>query len=162
MPEEALLIGLSQIGATFAGFVAIFLIFVRRDGRFSPADALRIRALIYTSLLVILTSLIPVMMTFVVGEDVLWQRSAQLALAIGVMSIVDVARAHAAMTKADVADIVLLHAVITYGLAFAAAALVAILAFGLAAGSALYLIAVMLTLVSVVVTFITLAFKNLF
>ena len=162
MAEEGFLIGVAQLGATFVGFVAIFLIFVRKDGRFSPAEALRIRALIYTSLLVVLTSLIPVMMSFVVSEGALWQISAQLALLLGLISIADVVRAHLAMTKADRAELVLLHAVITYGLALAATALVAALAFGLAAGSAPYVLAVMLTLVSVATTFITLAFKNLF
>lgn len=162
LAEEAILIGLSQLGATFAGFVAIFLIFVRKDGRFSPADALRIRALIYTSLLVVLTGLIPLAMSFVVDASALWRASGALALGVGALSIVDVARCHAAMTKEDRREIVLIHAVVTYGLAFTATALVAALALGLVAGSGPYVIALMLTVANVVTTFITLSFKNLF
>lgn len=162
MAEEEFLIGVSQLGATFAGFVAIFLIFVRRDGRFSSADALRIRALIYTSLLVMVVGLIPVAMSFVVGESELWRTSAYLALAVGCLALVDVGRCHAAMSKEDRREIVLLHALVTYGLGFGAAALVAALALGFGSGSALYVTALMLTVANVVTTFITLSFKNLF
>jgi len=163
MAEEGFLIGVSQLGAAFAGFVAIFLIFVRKeDGRFSPADALRIRALIYTSLLVVVVGLIPVALSFVVDDSDLWRTSATLALLVGAIAIVDVARCHAAMSKQDRREIVALHAVVTYGLSFASAGLVAGLALGFNAGSAWYVIALMLTVLSVVTTFITLSFKNLF
>lgn len=40
---------LTELGAAFAGFVAIFLIFARRERRFSPADSLRIRSIILAS-----------------------------------------------------------------------------------------------------------------
>ena len=162
MPEETLLIGMSQLGATFAGFVAIFLIFIRKDGRFPAAEALRIRALIYTSLLVVVTGVAPVGMAFVVGSDDVWQVSALIALGFGLLSIAHIMRRHAAMTKEERREIVVLHATVTYGLAMAAAAIVAALGFGWIAGSGWYVVAVMLTLLNVIVTFITLAFKNLF
>jgi hypothetical protein len=161
MAEEGFLIGVSQLGATFAGFVAIFLIFVRQDGRFSPADALRIRALIYTSLLVVVVGLIPLALNFLVEASQLWRASGAAALAVGTPVIIDVARSHLAMKVEDRREIVMAHAVVTYGLAIASAALVAALALGFG-DSGLYVLALLLTLISVAVTFLTLSFKNLF
>ncbi len=162
MAEENFLLGVSQLGATFMGFVAIFLIFVRQDGRFTPADALRIRALIYTSLLVVAGGLLPVMMFFLLGGDLAWRAAAATMLVIGSAITVDVARSQLKLSKEDLRELVVLHAVVTYALAFVALALSVVVVLGYGSGGVLYTTALMLTVASVMITFITLAFKNLF
>jgi hypothetical protein len=52
----------AELGAAFAGFIAIFLIFARREGRFSPADSLRIRSIILASFSVVFTALAPLVL----------------------------------------------------------------------------------------------------
>ena len=52
----------AQLGAAFAGFIAIFLIFARREGRFSAADSLRIRSIILASFSAVFFSLVPLVL----------------------------------------------------------------------------------------------------
>jgi hypothetical protein len=162
MPEEGFLIGLSQLGATFTGFVTIFLVFVRQEERFSPADAFRIRALIYNSLVVVIYALVPLTLSFVVSPSVLWRASAGLSFFAGLPFFFDSLRSHLAMTKEDRRQIVLPHTISSYGLIFVAGALVAALALGYGHGSGFYVVALMLIFLSVLTTFVVLAFKNLF
>ncbi len=50
---------IAELGVAFAGFLAVFLIFARRDGRFSPADSVRVRAIIAASFTSIFMALLP-------------------------------------------------------------------------------------------------------
>ena len=45
MPEQPLLLGISQLGAFFAGFISIFMAFTQSNGKFSALDAVRVRAI---------------------------------------------------------------------------------------------------------------------
>ena len=62
MREEATLIGISQLGAVFAGFIAIFMVFTQANGKFSPVDALRARIIIFSSFVLVLAALLPLVL----------------------------------------------------------------------------------------------------
>ena len=84
--EELALI--AELGVAFAGFLAIFLIFARREGRFSPADSLRVRSIIVSSLAAVFLALAPLAMSLYGWQGaVLWRAASGLVLVIGVLLI---------------------------------------------------------------------------
>ena len=161
MIEEGVLLGISQIGATFAGFIAIFLIFARRDGRFSPADGLRIRALIYASLLIVIGALLPLLLhAYGAAEAQLWRGSAALYFAAGVPASIDAARRHLSMTQQDRREVGLLHSVVSWGLNLVVVAILGSLVLGYGSVGN-YVLALVLTIAIVMANFVTLSLKNL-
>jgi hypothetical protein len=114
---------LAELGAAFAGFIAIFLIFARREGRFSPADSLRVRSIILASFSAVFLSLVPLVLHHAGFSDVaLWRVASSVALIAGLLAGGVVARKQFALSPADRAEIGAIHSAITWGL-FAIAAL---------------------------------------
>jgi len=72
---------IAELGAAYAGFLAIFLIFARREGRFSPSDGLAVRSMILGSFSTIFIALVPLALgTFDIVEENLWRVSSSFAL----------------------------------------------------------------------------------
>jgi hypothetical protein len=113
----------AELGAAFAGFIAIFLIFARREGRFSPADSLRIRSIILASFSAVFISLVPLVLHHAGFSGVaLWRVASTVALIGGLLAGGVVARKHVTLAPTDRANVGVLHSVITWGL-FAIAAI---------------------------------------
>lgn len=108
---------LAELGAAFAGFIAIFLIFARREGRFTPADSLRIRSIIVASFAAVFLSLVPLILeqAGLSGGD-LWRVTSAIAVVGGILAGGLVARKHVSLALEDRADVGALHSVVTWGL----------------------------------------------
>jgi hypothetical protein len=72
----------AEVGVAYAGFLAIFLVFARRDARFSPADSLRVRAILLGVFTVVLGSLLPVVLVSFIAEPAVWRVAGAVVLGL--------------------------------------------------------------------------------
>ena len=154
----------AELGAAFAGFIAIFLIFARREGRFSPADSLRVRSIILASFSTVFIALLPLILhqAGLSGAE-LWRTASALALSGGLIAGGVVARKHLALAPEDRADVGRLHSFVTWGLFTIGAILLAWNALGLGAGGSAwpYLASLACSLGVAATNFVTIAFQRL-
>ena len=151
----------AELGAAFAGFIAIFLIFARREGRFSPADSLRIRSIILASFAAVFLSLVPLVLRHAGFSDVaLWRAASTVALIGGLVAGGVVARKHVALSSLDRADVGAVHSVITWGLFLVAAILLVSNAFWIVSAWP-YLASLVCILGIAASNFVTIAFQRL-
>lgn len=74
---------IAELGAAFAGFLAIFLIFAKREGRFSPVDSLAVRSMILSSFSTIFIALVPLALAVLeFSEPVVWRSSSGFGLLV--------------------------------------------------------------------------------
>ncbi len=105
MREEAILIGISQLGAVFAGFIAIFMVFTQANGKFSPVDALRVRIIIYTSFLSVLAALLPIVLHGLgITHAWLWRLATTIYLLLCGSISFDILRIQRALGKTETPD----------------------------------------------------------
>lgn len=155
---------IAELGVGFAGFVAIFLIFARRDGRFSPADSLRVRSIITASFQTVFGSLLPLVLSlYGLSGPQLWRIASLLAIAAAVPVALHVARLHLSLTHQDRAEVGLVHSYIAWGLSAMSGMLLIANAAGLLGGpgAALYVTALIALLGIATSNFVTIAFKRL-
>lgn len=82
MEHEALLIGLSQIGMIFAGFISVFLIFASKDGAFAPHEKMHISGLVLSCAALLFASLSPFALhVYGLNGQALWRAAACCGLA---------------------------------------------------------------------------------
>ena len=154
----------AQLGATFAGLLSIFLIFARREGRFSPADSLRVSSILLSSFFVVFFALLPlVLQLYGLNAGTIWRVAGALACLAAVPSGINVARRQLALRAEERAKVGRLHSSISWGLFAVAAVLMMIDALGLDAqsGSAFYVTALGCALGIATSNFITIAFQRL-
>lgn len=73
----------AEVSAALVGFVALFLVLVRGDERFSPEDALRIRVLILVGFTVIAMALLPIVIAQNnLNEIAIWHSSSSIFLGV--------------------------------------------------------------------------------
>ena len=100
MEQEAILIGISQLGAVFAGFIAMFMVFSQSNGQFTAVDAMRARVILFSSFAVVLAALLPVVLYGLSIPGVwAWRIAAALYLIAGILITVDVVRNQMALDK---------------------------------------------------------------
>lgn len=161
MIEQSFLIGLSQLALIFTGFVAIFLIYVRGDGRFSPADSLRIASMIFTGIGLLFAALSPIMFwSLGLAEFQVWQYSALLQVLVGGPTSLFMARRHLKMTAEDRAEVGLIHSAITWSMQLAVSAIFISIALGFGGGG-LYIVACMIILALSAINFVTITLQKL-
>lgn len=154
----------AELGAAFAGFIAIFLIFARREGRFSPADSLRIESIILASFSAVFYSLIPLVLVHAGLADAgLWRVASMVALAAGLLQGAIVARKQIALSTEDRGAVGGAHSLITWTLFGVAAAFFSWNAIGRGTGPAAwpYLAALVCVLAIAAMNFVTIAFQRL-
>lgn len=123
---------IAELGIAFAGFVAIFLIFARRDGRFSAADSLRVRSIILSSLGVVFIVLAPLLLhSYGLREVLLWRTASTIGLAVGLPTGLNVGARQLRMSVADNAEVGAVHTFVSWGLFLLAFALLSTNALGL-------------------------------
>lgn len=111
------LILIAELGAAFAGFLAIFLIFARQEGRFSPADSLRVRTIMVTSFSVIFLALIPLALAlFQLPEAFVWRASSGVGLAAGFLNSLNIGRAQLQLSRKERAAVGMVHSYVAWGL----------------------------------------------
>lgn len=154
----------AELGVAFAGFIAIFLIFARREGRFSPTDSLRIRSIILASFSAVFFSLVPLILHHAgLSSVAVWRGASALALICGLVEGGVIGRQHLALSPTQRADVGTLHSVITWSLFAVAAALLAWNAFGPGSSPSAwpYLLSLFCMLGIAATNFVTIAFQRL-
>jgi peptidoglycan/LPS O-acetylase OafA/YrhL len=160
--EKARLI--AELGVAFAGFVAIFLIFARREGHFSPADSLRIRSIILSSLFAVFISLVPMVLHHLeLRSTSLWRVASAAALIGGLLPGGLVAREHLALSRVDRREVGAVHSFVSWGLFAVAVALYAsnVFEFPWVSSAWPYLAALVCVLGIAASNFVTIAFQRL-
>lgn len=111
---------IAELGVGYAGFVAIFLIFARRDDRFSPADSLRVRSIIASSFQTVFYALLPLALSlYGLTEPQLWRVASLPAIATGALVGLHIARVHLSLTPEDRLEVGIIHSWIAWGLSAA-------------------------------------------
>jgi len=154
---------IAELGVGFAGFVAIFLIFARRDGRFSPADSLRVRSIITASFQTVFASLLPLALSlYGLSGPQLWRIASLLAIAAAVPVVLHIARLHLSLAPQDRAEVGLAHSYIAWGLSAVSVVLFIANAAGSLGGpgAALYVSALIGLLGIATSNFVTIAFSS--
>ncbi|WP_420434144.1 hypothetical protein [Hyphobacterium sp.] len=160
MEHENLLIGISQLGAVFAGFLAIVLVFVSKDGRLTPPRGLRARAILHSSFLVIFGALLPlVLLALQLEAGRIWQWSAMILLPVGALMVGEGIWHHLRMSPEDrrIAGLLPTFAPWT----FSALGMVSIFALALGYGAGgLFILALIFALASATISFMALALED--
>ncbi len=161
MAEETILIGISQLALIFNGFVAIFLVYVRQDGRFSPADSLRIASIIFVGFVALFAALIPLgFWSFGLAASDTWQYSAIVWFVIGLPSTIIIARRQMALSSDDRKEVGYIHTTISWTLNFVSILLIIYIALGFG-GAGEYVLALLLMLAIATTNFITISMQKL-
>ena len=115
---------IAELGLGFAGFLAIFLIFARRESRFSPADGIRVRGIVYASFVAIFMALLPLLLMQVeLGEITMWRASSVVFLLVGIFVCASIGRAQLSASADERAGVGFLNNVVTWGISALALAL---------------------------------------
>ncbi len=160
--EELALI--AELGVAFAGFLAIFLIFARRQGRFSPADSLRVRSIIVSSLSAVFLALLPLaLQLYGLQDSSLWRTASVVALTVGTILSLHVARRQLALPPEERAAVGFVHSNIAWGLVLVVGVLLVSNIFGLfnEPSAAPYFAALVCGLGIATSNFVTIAFQRL-
>lgn len=83
---------IAEIAATYSGFIAVFIAFSGRDGRFSPADSHFVQAMVLTALGAIVFSLAPRALSLFATESWIWTGSSSFAVFASAAAGVFIAR----------------------------------------------------------------------
>jgi|APSaa5957512535_1039671.scaffolds.fasta_scaffold46402_2 hypothetical protein len=73
----------AEIAAAILGFIAVFIALSKENGRFSESDRHFIQALVLSSILAIVLALTPSSLRLFFSEEVVWQYSVYLSIALG-------------------------------------------------------------------------------
>jgi uncharacterized membrane protein len=108
---------IAELGVAFVGFLAIFIIFARREGRFSPADSLRVLVIFQTGFVCIFMALLPLLIALSEIESAtVWRASSFVYLAANFFCIVAVGRRQLALAASDRAEVGTYNNLIAWGL----------------------------------------------
>ncbi len=155
---------IAELGLGFAGFLAIFLIFARRESRFSPADGIRVRGIVYASFVAIFMALLPlVLMQVKLGEITMWRASSVVFLLVGIFVCASIGRAQLSASADERAGVGFLNNVVTWGISALALVLLganAVGGFGEPSAPP-YLTALVLSLGVATSNFVTIAIQRL-
>jgi hypothetical protein len=160
--EELALI--AELGVAFAGFLAIFLIFARREGRFSPADSLRVRSIIVSSLSAVFLALLPLAMSlYGLRDAALWRAASVVALTAGTVLSLHIGVRQYKLPAEERAAVGFVHSNIAWGLVLVIAVLLISNIFGFFDGptAAPYVAALICSLGIATSNFVTIAFQRL-
>jgi hypothetical protein len=155
---------IAELGLGFAGFLAIFLIFARRESGFSPADGLRVRGIVYASFVAIFMALLPlILMQVELGEITMWRASSVAFLLVAIFVCASIGRAQLSTSPDERARAGFLNNVVTWGMSTLAVVLLganAVGGFGEPSAPP-YLTALVLTLGVATSNFVSIAIQRL-
>lgn len=155
---------IAELAVAFVGFLAIFLIFARREGRFSPPDSLRVRSILISSLFAMFLALLPLMLhLYGMRPSALWRTVSATGLIVGMLVGVGIARRQLALSPEERSAVGTVHTLVAWGLFTAAAVLFAGNALGVfgAPTAAPYVTALVCALGVATSNFVTIAFQRL-
>ena len=108
---------IAELGVGFAGFLAIFLVFARREGKFSPADGLRVRVILEVSFLTIFLALLPLVLALSeLQPTTVWKGSSLIQVGVALYLSVAIGRRQVALRPEDRAELGLASRIGGWGL----------------------------------------------
>lgn len=155
---------IAELGVAFAGFLAVFLIFARREGRFSPADSLRVRSIIVSSFSAVFLSLVPLALNlYGLQPGSLWRLASIVALAVGTLLSIHVGLKQHALPSEERAAVGFVHSNIAWSLVLVSFVLLASNILGIfhEPSAAPYIAALICALGVATSNFVTIAFQRL-
>ena len=94
---------IAELGAVFVGFVSIFLAFTQANGIFTEIDKFRARVIIFSSFMVVLAALVPVVLHGLKLPSVLvWQIAAGICVFIASITAFDAIRRQRKLRTEDI------------------------------------------------------------
>jgi hypothetical protein len=154
--------GLAQIAATYSGFIAVFIAFVNKDGRFSADDAHFVQAMVLGTIGTIILALAPPVLGLMMPRQQVWFSVTVFAVVGGVPAALYQAWTQRRIDKADVRQVHVAWHVPGWALGFCALAcfVVALLKPELREG--MYVAGVTLSLTISIWCFIAITFRKFF
>jgi len=153
---------LAEISATLLGFIAVFLVLSRSDGRFEEADRHFIMGLVLGSVTIVILALTPqILRLYEIGQDI-WFVATLIAVAIGSFSGIYQARVQWKMSREEAMKIHWGWHFGAWGLAVACSLFFAAGLVGLLDLKAAYVTAVSLMLAVTLWCFVGVVFRRFF
>ncbi len=91
--DRDILLSIAEIAAAFAGFAALAGVIGRRSAESEQLDFERLRSVVIASLLVVVASLLPIVLSrFSLNDVVAWRLASGLALALNLLGMIQVFR----------------------------------------------------------------------
>ena len=91
--DRDILLSMAEIAAAFAGFAALAGVIGRRSAESQQLDFERLRSVVIASLVVVVASLLPIVLSrFGLSDVVAWRLASGLALALNLLGMVQVFR----------------------------------------------------------------------
>ena len=154
--------GLAQIAATYSGFIAVFIAFVNKDGRFSADDAHFVQAMVLGTIGTIVLSLAPPVLGLMMAHEQVWFVVTSGAVIAGIPSAIYQAWVQSRPMPDDAAKIPVGWHVPGWGLGFCAlACFIAALLFP-TVREGLYVAGATLSLTISIWCFIAITFRKFF
>jgi hypothetical protein len=113
----------AEISAALLGFIAVFLALFKADGRFSESDRHFIQAMVITSALAIVYSLIPRSISLFNDNESIWRTASIVAVIFGLAAMFLQGRQQLHMSRGEAAEINWLWHVVAWALSLFSGAL---------------------------------------
>ena len=153
---------LAEISATLLGFVAVFIVLSRGDGRFAESDRHFIQALVQSSVFAVLLALIPRALSLYGFDVSVWKIATIVAIIVGSGIMVLMARAQMSMSREEASKIHWGWHVSSWGMGFAAAGLLFLGLVQSAYAAAFYVSAASIMVVLALWSFVAVVFRRFF
>lgn len=152
----------AEISATFLGFIAVFLIFSDKDGRFRESDKHFVQGLVLVGAYTIILALTPGALSFFIAGDVLWTFSLGFAAVLGTTSAVFQVRIQLNMTPEEAAKIHPGWHFAAWGMFIISSILIIAGLFGFADPAGMFIGAMLLGIFLCLLLFIAVVFRRFF
>jgi len=153
---------IAQVSATLLGFIAVFIVLSRDDGRFSESDKHFIQAMVLSGAYAFAVSLIPGTVSYFLSATALWMLSLGIAVLIGLASMAYQAWEQIRMSREEAAKIHWAWHLIAWGIGFVMAALLFAGLLGWAPPDAMYVTSATLSVILALWSFIAVVFRKFF
>ncbi len=160
--EELRLI--AELGVALAGLIAIFLVLIGRNGRFSAAESFHVRSMLAAGTWVAVMALLPLVLhLYIDNEPAVWRTASGISLGSGLLVCAGFARLQLSMPKGERWGLSLTSTLGVWALVSSSVALVAANFAGLAGGPAAphYVAALVGLISSALLNFLTIALRRI-
>jgi hypothetical protein len=152
----------AEISAALLGFIAVFLVLSRSDGRFAQSDRHFIQAFVTSASIAVVLSIMPRALGMLVTGDDVWMIASVTAIVLGSPALVLQARQQIRMSRDEAAQIHAIWHVVAWALGIASSVLF-ILAIASEAQTTAYYVSAVSTLVPLSLwVFIGVVFRRFF
>ena len=154
----------AEIGVALVGLIAIFLVLVGRDGRFSMAESFHVRSLLASGAAVVSMALLPLVLhLYIDSEPTLWRASSGISFGVGLPVCAGFALFQRRLPRSERWGLGFAFTLTVWALSLLGVALCAVNVAGLAGGpsAAHHIAALGVMIIAALANFLTLALRRL-